>query len=99
MKFLSRVLCGVACSGLLLSTAIAGEGKVVSSADAGGYTYIEVSQSGKNMWIAANEIKVKKGDRIRFSDGAVMTNFRSKTLNRTFAEVMFVNQAAVVPAK
>ena len=99
MKFLTRVLCGVACSGFLLSTAIAGEGKVVSTADAGGYTYIEVNRSSKNMWIAANAIKVKKGERIRFSDGTIMTNFRSKILNRTFAEVMFVNDAAVVPGK
>lgn len=70
-------------------------GKVLSSIDASIYTYIEVSENGKTVWIAAPTVKVKKGDTVRFSDGAVMSNFFSKSLNRTFESVIFVGKAEV----
>ena len=72
------------------------KGKVLSTIDASIYTYIELTENGKNIWIAAPTVKVKKGDTIRFSDGAVMTNFFSKSLNRTFPSVVFVGKAEVV---
>ncbi|HJV85362.1 MAG TPA: hypothetical protein VJ698_07775 [Noviherbaspirillum sp.] len=72
-------------------------GKVVSTIDAKEYTYIEVAQDKKTLWLAAPAIKLKKDAVIRFEDGAVMTNFHSKLLNRTFDAVMFVNR--VVEAK
>jgi hypothetical protein len=75
------------------------KGKVLSSIDAGQYTYIEVSQNKKTLWLAGTKIAVKKGDVIRFDDGMVMTNFESKTLKRTFPAVTFVNQVAVTKEK
>ena len=71
------------------------KGKVISSIDASIYTYIELTENGKNIWIAAPTVKVKKGDMVRFSDGAVMSNFFSKSLNRTFESVVFVGKAEV----
>lgn len=71
------------------------KGKVISSIDASIYTYIELTENGKNVWIAAPTVKVKKGDNVRFSDGAVMSNFFSKSLNRTFESVIFVGKAEV----
>lgn len=70
-------------------------GKVLSSIDASIYTYIEVSENGKTVWIAAPTVKVKKGDTVRFSEGATMSNFFSKSLNRTFESVIFVGKAEV----
>lgn len=70
-------------------------GKVLSSLDAGMYTYIELTENGKIIWIAAPTIKVKKDDRIRFGGGAVMSNYFSKNLNRTFESVIFVGKAVV----
>lgn len=75
------------------------KGKVVSSINANEYTYIEVAQNGKTIWIAAPLVQVKKDNVIRFEDGAVMSNFRSKLLNRTFPSVMFVNQVVVTKEK
>lgn len=72
------------------------KGKVLSSMDASIYTYIEVEEKGKKVWIAAPTVAVKKGDNIRFSDGAVMSNFHSKSLNRTFESIVFVGKAEVV---
>ena len=71
------------------------KGTVLSVIDAPGYTYIEVKQGGKMHWLAAQTVAVKKGDAIRFDNGALMTDFYSKTLKRTFPEVLFVSQVAV----
>ncbi len=71
------------------------QGKVISTIAAPPYVYIEVAQDKKTLWLAANAVPVKKGDLIRFDDGMVMTNFHSKTLNRTFPSVLFVNQVVV----
>ena len=73
--------------------------KVLSIIDAAPYTYLEVSQNKKTLWLAANAVPAKKGDVIRFDDGMVMTNFHSKTLNRTFPSVLFVNRVVVTKEK
>lgn len=78
-----------------LEAELSRNGKVLSSIDAGIYTYIELTENGKTIWIAAPTIKVKKGDTIRFSEGAIMTNYFSKNLNRTFESVIFVGKAVV----
>lgn len=66
------------------------EGIVVSSLDAAGYTYMELSNGGKKFWIAAPTTKVSNGEHIRFVESMRMHNFTSKTLNRTFSELIFV---------
>ena len=72
------------------------KGKVLSSIDASIYTYIELSENGKTVWIAAPTIAVKKGDMVGFDNGAPMSNFYSKSLNRTFETVYFVGKAVVL---
>lgn len=75
------------------------KGKVLSTIAATPYVYLEVAQNKKTLWLAANALPVKKGDVIRFDNGSVMTNFHSKTLNRTFPSVLFVNQVVVTKEK
>jgi hypothetical protein len=72
------------------------EGKVLATLDAPGYTYMELAGTDKRFWIAAPTTKVKVGDRVRFDQSLVMKNFNSKTLNRTFDQIIFVNSATVV---
>jgi hypothetical protein len=74
----------------------ANEGKVLSTLDAPGYTYMELANTEKRFWIAAPTTRVKAGDRVRFEQSLVMKNFNSKTLNRTFDEIIFVNSATVI---
>lgn len=74
----------------------ANEGKVLSTLDAPGYTYMELANTEKRFWIAAPTTRVKVGDRIRFEQSMVMKNFNSKTLNRTFDQVIFVNSATIL---
>ncbi len=65
-------------------------GKVVETMDSGGYTYIRIeTASGKKLWVAVRQMKVKKGEYMAFIPGGVMVNFKSKTLNRTFDEIIF----------
>ncbi len=73
----------------------ANEGKVLSSIDAGGYTYMELENGGNKFWIAAPTTKVNVGDHIRYVQNMVMTNFTSKTLNRTFGTLIFVTSTEV----
>lgn len=73
------------------------EGTVVSTIDASIYTYVEVSEGGTTQWLAGSAVKLKKGDKIRYSDGTVMKDFYSKTLDRTFPTVVFVNSIVPVP--
>ncbi len=73
--------------------------KVLSTIDAAPYTYLEVTQNKKTLWLAANAVPAKKGDVIRFDNGMVMTNFHSKTLNRTFPSVLFVSRVVITKEK
>lgn len=68
-------------------------GKVVKAMHAGGYTYMQVEKDGREFWIAANMMNVKKDDYVRWADAAVMKNFSSSTLHRTFDEILFVTNA------
>jgi hypothetical protein len=73
--------------------------KVLSTIDAAGYTYLEVTQNKKTLWLAGPKVVAKKGDVVRFDDGMVMTNFESKSLKRTFPAVTFVNMVVVTKEK
>lgn len=74
-------------------------GKVLSTIEVPSYTYVELSQGKKTMWLAAATVAVKKGDVVRFDDGMVMNNFYSKTLKRSFPSIVFVNGLVVDKGK
>ena len=71
------------------------KGKVLSTISANEYTYIEVEIGKSTMWLAAPKISLKNGSVIRYDDGAIMSDFYSKLLNRTFPRVMFVNDVVI----
>ena len=73
--------------------------RVLSTIDAAQYTYLEVTQNKKTLWLAATAVAAKKGDVVRFDDGMIMKNFHSKTLNRTFPSVTFVNRVVITNEK
>ncbi|OFZ65971.1 MAG: hypothetical protein A2V79_03430 [Betaproteobacteria bacterium RBG_16_56_24] len=72
------------------------QGKVLETMDASIYTYIQVSTDKAPVWLAVSKIKVAKGDTIRYPSGAPMTNFHSKSLNRTFETIIFLDKIEVV---
>jgi hypothetical protein len=64
-------------------------GKVLEAMDAAGYTYINVETETGEKWIAVNQSAVEVGEEVTFMDGMVMQNFFSKSLDRTFPEIVF----------
>lgn len=80
-----------AATGMVQQTDMTGStGRVLSSVEVPGYTYIEVDINGRTTWIAGTPVEVVEGDTISWVPSTVMTNFYSKTLDRTFDEVIFV---------
>jgi len=64
-------------------------GKVLETMDASGYTYMNVETDAGTKWIAVNQTSVAVGEEVTFMDGMVMQDFFSKTLDRTFPEIVF----------
>ncbi len=75
--------------------AAAGRGVVKQTFDASQYTYLEVSSGDSTLWIAAPATKVHKGQTVSWPGGTPMKNFTSKTLKRTFANILFVGRVTV----
>jgi hypothetical protein len=76
------------------------QGTVLSVINIPEFTYLEVSQDNQTHWIvAASVVDVKKGDAIEFDSGTTVKNFTSKTLNRTFPSISFVNHVTVLKGK
>ena len=74
----------------------ADSGSVKSVTNAGGYSYLEIVQGSKTVWLAVTETQVKAGDKVTWSNGMVMRNFNAKSLGRTFDEIIFAGGVAVV---
>lgn len=72
------------------------KGKVLQVMDAGSYTYLEVEEKGKKLWVAALKAKVSKGETVEFPDSKPMENFQSKSLNKTFDKIIFADSLKVV---
>jgi hypothetical protein len=64
-------------------------GTVLQFLDAGEYSYIQIEENGKQLWVAVMATKVSKGDVIEFPDSPPFTGFQSKILNRTFDTLIF----------
>ena len=73
-----------------------GQGKVLTAMHASGYTYMEVDTGDKTVWLAATSLKIKAGDTVQWQGASIMKNFNSKTLHRTFDEILFVSSASAV---
>lgn len=73
------------------------KGVVKEARDSGGYTYVQVAQGKKEVWVALPLIEVKEGDEIEVDTvhALVMKNFYSRSLNRTFPEILFASRAKV----
>lgn len=75
--------------GLSLHATTVHQAKIKETLNSGGYTYMKVADTKHTYWIAMTHRNVKVGDTIEFSKQGWMKNFHSKTLNRTFANILF----------
>ncbi|MDH4943784.1 GW dipeptide domain-containing protein [Sulfurimonas sp. C5] len=75
--------------GISLYAASTHTATVLESMNSGGYTYMKVNDGKNSYWIAMTQRDVKKGSNISFTEQGWMKNFHSKTLNRTFDNILF----------
>ena len=69
-------------------------GVVAETMNSGGYTYLRLEDGGRTVWAAAMELPVTTGERLTVPLESPMTDFTSKTLNRTFPLIYFVSRVA-----
>ena len=81
---------------------------VTETMNAAGYTYAQITvgedliwmvPAGSEeplVWLAGPETELSVGDVVSWQGGSVMREFRSSTLDRTFAEIVFVGSFTVV---
>lgn len=67
-------------------------GTVQETMNSGGYTYVFIETEQDKRWVAARETAVQVGDLVQVSQGMAMADFESKSLNRTFDVVYFVDR-------
>jgi len=97
MKFLrSMMICAFLIYAPVTLAAETGSatGTVAETMTSGGYVYIKLEEQG--IWLAANTFAVSVGDKIQYSGGMEMNGFHSKSLDRTFESIFFVQNASLV---
>jgi hypothetical protein len=72
------------------------QGKVIEVLDTAMYTYLQVEAPKGPVWIAATKVKLAKGDLVGYGAGQMMSNFHSKSLNRTFEAIIFTDKVTVI---
>ena len=70
-------------------------GIVAETMEVDNYTYIRLEDENDEVWLATLPVWVSPGDVIEFGAGAVMKDFRSETLGRTFDSILFVEDVVV----
>lgn len=67
-------------------------GKILEITKVMGYDYLKVDEEGVERWVAIAEKPVHVGDIIGYDKTTVMHDFKSKTLDKTFKEIVFANE-------
>ena len=81
--------------------AITVTGKVLEVKNVESYTYLRLSTKDGEIWAAVMKAPAKKGSTVTVENAAVMNNFESKSLKKTFPKILFGTlggSAAAAPA-
>jgi len=70
-------------------------GKVIDAIQAGGYTYMELSNNNNRFWVAAKLVRVQPNDTVSWDSATTVTNYTSFALNREFSKIYFVKNIRV----
>lgn len=73
-------------------------GTVVETMNASTYTYARLDRGGAEIWVAGPQVPLAVGTKLDKLEGQLMTDFYSKTLDRTFAQIYFVTSLGAAPA-
>ena len=72
-------------------------GKVIDKISAKGYTYLQVSENKNDYWIAVPTMEIEIGETVYFSRFMVMVDFSSENIDKSFDEILFVEDARKSP--
>lgn len=64
-------------------------GTVLETIDVPGYTYLRLNTKDGETWAAVKTTQVAKGTEVTIINPSPMSDFKSKTLNRTFTKILF----------
>jgi hypothetical protein len=67
--------------------------KVIDKIAVKNYNYLEVSENKNEFWIAVPTMQIEVGETVYFSKYTVMKDFKSSNINRSFDEILFVEDA------
>lgn len=65
-------------------------GDVIETMTGGGYTYALLDVNDELVWVAGPETTLETGAKVITSQGALMADFHSRTLDRSFSRIWFV---------
>jgi hypothetical protein len=71
--------------------------KVIDKIEVKNYNYLQVSENKEEYWIAVPTMPIEVGETVYFSKYTVMSDFKSSTIDRTFDEILFVDDARKSP--
>jgi hypothetical protein len=77
-------------------TSLVNSGKVLEVVDSPTYSYLQVTSDKGPLWLAAYKMDIAKGATVKYSSGIAMPKFYSKSLDRTFDEIVFVDTLELV---
>ena len=80
-------------SGSVANDSTSGTGTVAETMDSGGYTYIRLEENGH--WLAGPPTDIEVGDVVEYIFAYEMGEFHSRTLDRTFQNIMFTPRITV----
>lgn len=72
-------------------------GTVLETMDASTYTYARLDRGGSEIWVAGPQASLAVGTKLDKLAGQLMSDFYSKTLDRTFAQIYFVSAFGANP--
>src|SRR3989338_4998838 len=75
-------------------TKLVNSGNVLEVIDSPMYTYLQVTSDKGPLWLAVFKTDIIKGATVRYSSGVAMPKFYSKSLDRTFDTIIFVDSIA-----
>jgi hypothetical protein len=96
IPILFAALCAAMMVGPGTAVAFDRAGVVVTTMNAGSYTYLEVETKGSRYWAAVPQMELAVGDQVDVAPGSEMKSFFSPTLNRTFDSIIFTSSVKVL---
>jgi len=71
-------------------------GDVSEAFPAGSYTYLRITENGKDTWVAIPRRDIPVGARVRYADAPPMKDFHSPSMDRNFEEILFLGDVQLV---